>query len=109
MARFALPSSKAPYQAVLTGPPADRYDADRPLPSGTVEIDSRRSISIGISRGREKNLVPQRAALPRFPRAIYRQWAKNCPRDPSPESADAPDLDVSAAIAGASQEEGSES
>ncbi|RWW87273.1 hypothetical protein BHE74_00003907 [Ensete ventricosum] len=88
MARFALPGSKAPYQAVLTGPPADRY-ADRPLPSGTVEIDSRRSISTGISRGREKeeegeNLVPQRAALPRFPRAIYRQWAKNCPRDPSP-------------------------
>ncbi|RRT40479.1 hypothetical protein B296_00058523 [Ensete ventricosum] len=38
----------------------------------------------GRKKRREKNLVPQRDVLPRFPRAIYRQWAKNCLRDPSP-------------------------
>ncbi|RZS12313.1 hypothetical protein BHM03_00043732 [Ensete ventricosum] len=32
---------------------------------------------------REKNLVPPRAALPQFPRAICRPWVKNRLRDPS--------------------------
>ncbi|RRT45158.1 hypothetical protein B296_00055316 [Ensete ventricosum] len=37
-----------------------------------------------IVKKREKNLVPPRAALPQFPRAICRPWVKNRPRDPSP-------------------------
>ncbi|RWW51779.1 hypothetical protein BHE74_00041846, partial [Ensete ventricosum] len=44
---FACPrdykSGKAPYQAVHTGPPADRY-VDRSLSVGTTEIGRRRSI-----------------------------------------------------------------
>ncbi|RWW84223.1 hypothetical protein BHE74_00007183 [Ensete ventricosum] len=36
--RFALPSGKAPYRAVHTGLPADRY-VNRLLPGGTIEIN----------------------------------------------------------------------
>ncbi|RWW11074.1 hypothetical protein GW17_00025339, partial [Ensete ventricosum] len=42
-ARFALPSDKAPYRALRTNPPTDRY-ANRSLSGGTAEIDRRRSI-----------------------------------------------------------------
>ncbi|RWV82370.1 hypothetical protein GW17_00056135 [Ensete ventricosum] len=42
--RFSLPSGKAPYHPVRTGPTADRY-VDRPLPGGTTKIGRRRLIS----------------------------------------------------------------
>ncbi|RZS22551.1 hypothetical protein BHM03_00055338, partial [Ensete ventricosum] len=50
-ARFSLPSGKAPYRPVHTGPAADRY-ADQPLPGGTAKVDRRRSIDGEIDRRR---------------------------------------------------------
>ncbi|RZS25696.1 hypothetical protein BHM03_00058937 [Ensete ventricosum] len=99
-ARFALSDGKSPYRVVRTGPLVDRY-ADRPLSGSTVEID-RKLIVDGrfrpvLAEGgrkkkrekkREKNLVPQRVALPRFPRAICRLRVKNRLCDPSPPAGD---------------------
>ncbi|RWW37091.1 hypothetical protein BHE74_00057856, partial [Ensete ventricosum] len=51
--RFALPSGKALYRAVRTGPSADRY-VDRSLLGGTAEIDHRLLISAVGDRLREK-------------------------------------------------------
>ncbi|RWW39899.1 hypothetical protein BHE74_00054726 [Ensete ventricosum] len=44
---------KALYRAIRIDPPVDQY-VDRPLLGGTVEIDRRRSISIGITEGGRK-------------------------------------------------------
>ncbi|RZS25097.1 hypothetical protein BHM03_00058253 [Ensete ventricosum] len=46
-------------QAIVIEQSTDRY-ADRSLPGGTAEIDRRLSISIGISRGREKEVEKKR-------------------------------------------------
>ncbi|RWW21106.1 hypothetical protein GW17_00014757 [Ensete ventricosum] len=53
IARIALPSGKALYRVVRTGPSADQY-ADCPLLDGTVKIDRRWSISAIGGRLREK-------------------------------------------------------
>ncbi|RRT54255.1 hypothetical protein B296_00049294 [Ensete ventricosum] len=51
--RFALPSGKALYRAVRTGPSTDRY-VDRLLLGGTAEINHRLLISAVGDRLREK-------------------------------------------------------
>ncbi|RZS11763.1 hypothetical protein BHM03_00043127 [Ensete ventricosum] len=49
--RFSLPSRKAPYHPVHTGPIADRY-VDQLLPGGTAKISHRRLISAACGRFR---------------------------------------------------------
>ncbi|RWV92344.1 hypothetical protein BHE74_00018183 [Ensete ventricosum] len=44
LARFAFPGGKAPYRAVRTNPPTDRY-VDHPLPGGTAEIDRKSTVN----------------------------------------------------------------
>ncbi|RWW81028.1 hypothetical protein BHE74_00010599, partial [Ensete ventricosum] len=57
--RFSLPSGKAPYHPIHTGPAAERY-TDRPLPDGIAKIDCRWSISTVSGRLREKSTVDGR-------------------------------------------------
>ncbi|RWW34012.1 hypothetical protein GW17_00001250 [Ensete ventricosum] len=66
---LAILGGKALYRAIRIDPPVDQY-VDRPLLGGTVEIDRRRSISIGITEGgrkkkREKPGSPARSVARR--------------------------------------------
>ncbi|RZR95980.1 hypothetical protein BHM03_00024898, partial [Ensete ventricosum] len=61
--------TNASYRVVCIGPLVDRC-ADLSLLGGTTEIDYQRSISIGISRGREKEEKGEEEGETWFPRAL---------------------------------------
>ncbi|RZR97567.1 hypothetical protein BHM03_00026767 [Ensete ventricosum] len=89
-------SGKAPYQAIHTGMPANRY-TDRPLPGGTTKIVRRHDKALyqavctnpsADRNKREKNTL--HTTLPRFPHTVRHLRAKNCPRDLRPRAIPSP-------------------
>ncbi|RZR76072.1 hypothetical protein BHM03_00000677 [Ensete ventricosum] len=74
----------APYRAIRISPPAGRYADCRyqaVLLKSTIGDRFRLVLAEGgRKKKREKNLVPPRVALPRFPRAICRPRAIPSPR-----------------------------
>ncbi|RZS16852.1 hypothetical protein BHM03_00048911 [Ensete ventricosum] len=103
--RFSLPSGKAPYHPVCTGPAADRY-AGRPLPGGTasrrpsmvdcgknrplaVNFDRRRSISVVGGRlrrnreGKKKKKKERYLEPPSCPRDVAAHGSPASRREPS--------------------------
>ncbi|RZR87472.1 hypothetical protein BHM03_00014903 [Ensete ventricosum] len=70
--RFSLPSGKAPYHPIHTGPAAERY-TDRPLPDGIAKIDCRWSISTVSGRLREKSTVDGRLKKKKRRRNTWRR------------------------------------
>ncbi|RWW03660.1 hypothetical protein GW17_00033158, partial [Ensete ventricosum] len=81
-AMFSLRSGKAPYWAIRTGPPADRY-VDRALPGRTAEIGRWQSIKGEIKKRRRRRRIRGETYLHQFPvprvaRRIHRLRTKNC-------------------------------